>query len=122
MTDPDASNSAKALYAYLQGLTESDQVLFGHQNDVSRSVGTKDELGDVQRRSPVLSAVFLESIPLHCLEARQVEQMQNLHWKIPSITKAKANRNGAIVTLSAHMPKLHKREDQRQWGWNLRFL
>ena len=37
MTDPDASNSAKALYAYLQGLTESDQVLFGHQNDVSHS-------------------------------------------------------------------------------------
>lgn len=38
---------AKALYAYLQGLTESDQVLFGHQNDVSRSVSGK-ELGDVK--------------------------------------------------------------------------
>ena len=38
MTDPNATDSAKALYAYLQGLTESNQVLFGHQNDGSRSV------------------------------------------------------------------------------------
>lgn len=42
MTDPKAADSAKALYAYLQGLTESDQVLFGHQNDVSRSVSGKN--------------------------------------------------------------------------------
>lgn len=120
MTDPDASNSAKALYAYLQGLTESDQVLFGHQNDVSRSVGTKDELGDVHDVTGSVSGI-LESIPLHCLEARQVEQMQNLHWKIPSIT-AKGSREWSNRHIICTYAKLHKREDQRQWGWNLRFL
>lgn len=120
MTDPDASNSAKALYAYLQGLTESDQVLFGHQNDVSRSVGTKDALGDVHDVTGSVSGI-LESIPLHCLEARQVEQMQNLHWKIPSIT-AKGSREWSNRHIICTYAKLHKREDQRQWGWNLRFL
>lgn len=120
MTDPDASNSAKALYAYLQGLTESDQVLFGHQNDVSRSVGTKDALGDVHDVTGSVSGI-LESIPLHCLEARQVEQMQNPHWKNPSVT-AKGSREWSNRHIICTYAKLHKREDQRQWGWNLRFL
>lgn len=70
MTDPDASNSAKALYAYLQGLTESDQVLFGHQNDVSRSVGTKDALGDVHDVTGSVSGIFgIDSLALFGSEA-----------------------------------------------------
>ena len=69
MTDPDASNSAKALYAYLQGLTESDQVLFGHQNDVSHSVGNND-LGDVKDVTGSVSGIFgIDSLALFGSEA-----------------------------------------------------
>ena len=83
MTDPDASNSAKALYAYLQGLTESDQVLFGHQNDVSHSVGNND-LGDVKDVTGSVSGIF--GIDSLALEARLVVRMRHLHCRIPLTT------------------------------------
>ena len=103
MTDPDASNSAKALYAYLQGLTESDQVLFGHQNDVSRSVGTKDALGDVHDVTGSVSGIFgIDSLALFGSEAGGTDAKSALEKSI-SYSK-KAAENGAIVTLSAHMP------------------
>ena len=103
MTDPDASNSAKALYAYLQGLTESDQVLFGHQNDVSRSVGTKDALGDVHDVTGSVSGIFgIDSLALFGSEAGGTDAKSALENSI-NYSK-KAAENGAIVTLSAHMP------------------
>lgn len=103
MTDPKASDSAKALYAYLQGLTESDQVLFGHQNDVSRSVGTKDALGDVHDVTGSVSGIFgIDSLALFGSEAGGTDAKSALEKSI-SYSK-KAAENGAIVTLSAHMP------------------
>ena len=103
MTDPDADDSAKALYAYLQGLTESDQVLFGHQNDVSRSVGTKDELGDVHDVTGSVSGIFgIDSLALFGSEAGGTDAKSALENSI-NYSK-KAAENGAIVTLSAHMP------------------
>ena len=47
VSDANAADSAKALAAYLNTLMNSDQVLFGHQNDVSRSVNPQASLGDV---------------------------------------------------------------------------
>lgn len=103
MTDPKASDSAKALYAYLQGLTESDQVLFGHQNDVSRSVGTKDTLGDVHDVTGSVSGIFgIDSLALFGSEAGGTDAKSALEKSI-NYSK-KAADNGAIVTLSAHMP------------------
>lgn len=103
MTDPDADDSAKALYAYLQGLTESDQVLFGHQNDVSRSVGTKDALGDVHDVTGSVSGIFgIDSLALFGSEAGGTDAKSALENSI-NYSK-KAADNGAIVTLSAHMP------------------
>ena len=103
MTDPKASDSAKALYAYLQGLTESDQVLFGHQNDVSRSVGTKDALGDVHDVTGSVSGIFgIDSLALFGSEAGGTDAKSALENSI-NYSK-KAAENGAIVTLSAHMP------------------
>lgn len=103
MTDPDADDSAKALYAYLQGLTESDQVLFGHQNDVSCSVGTKDALGDVHDVTGSVSGIFgIDSLALFGSEAGGTDAKSALENSI-NYSK-KAAENGAIVTLSAHMP------------------
>ena len=102
MTDPDASNSAKALYAYLQGLTESDQVLFGHQNDVSHSVGNND-LGDVKDVTGSVSGIFgIDSLALFGSEAGGTDAASALQKSIDY--SKKAAQNGAIVTLSTHMP------------------
>ena len=102
MTDPDASNSAKALYAYLQGLTESDQVLFGHQNDVSHSVGNND-LGDVKDVTGSVSGIFgIDSLALFGSEAGGTDAASALQNSIDY--SKKAAQNGAIVTLSTHMP------------------
>lgn len=102
MTDPDASNSAKALYAYLQGLTESDQVLFGHQNDVSHSVGNND-LGDVKDVTGSVSGIFgIDSLALFGSEAGGTDAASALQKSIDY--SKKAAKNGAIVTLSTHMP------------------
>lgn len=102
MTDPDASNSAKALYAYLQGLTESDQVLFGHQNDVSHSVGNND-LGDVKDVTGSVSGIFgIDSLALFGSEAGGTDAASALQNSIDY--SKKAVQNGAIVTLSTHMP------------------
>ena len=102
MTDPKAADSAKALYAYLQGLTESDQVLFGHQNDVSRSVSGK-ELGDVKDVTGSVSGIFgIDSLALFGSEAGGTDAETALE---NSIKYSKdAAKEGAIVTLSAHMP------------------
>ena len=58
ITDVEADKSAKALYAYLQGLTKNEQVLFGHQNDVNKSVNTSADLGDVADVTGSVSGVF----------------------------------------------------------------
>ena len=114
MTDPYATASAKALYAYLQGLTESDQVLFGHQNDVSRSVSGK-ELGDVKDVTGSVSGIFgIDSLSLFGSEAGGTDAETALQKSIDY--SKKAVENGAIVTLSAHMPnftnaKITKNED-----------
>lgn len=102
MTDSQATDSAKALYAYLQGLTESDQVLFGHQNDVSRSVSGK-ELGDVKDVTGSVSGIFgIDSLALFGSEAGGTDAKTALENSIKYSKDAAAN--GAIVTLSAHMP------------------
>lgn len=114
MTDSQATDSAKALYAYLQGLTESDQVLFGHQNDVSRSVSGK-ELGDVKDVTGSVSGIFgIDSLSLFGSEAGGTDAKTALDNSI-KYSKDAAEK-GAIVTLSAHMPnftnaKITKNED-----------
>lgn len=109
MTDPDASNSAKALYAYLQGLTESDQVLFGHQNDVSRSVGTKDELGDVHDVTGSVSGIFgIDSLAL--FGSGLVVRMRHLHCRIP-LTTAKGGPKRCNRYLIHPYAEFHQRKD-----------
>lgn len=58
VSDANAADSARALAAYLNTLMNSDQVLFGHQNDVSRSVNPQASLGDVYDVTGQVSGVF----------------------------------------------------------------
>ena len=103
VTDPDLDDCAKALQAYLNGLKESDQVLFGHQNDVSRSVNEQAELGDVYDVTGSVSGVFgIDTLSLTGTEGGG-ENAADALAKAVAYSKTAAE-NGAIVSLSAHMP------------------
>ena len=103
MTDGNADDCAKALFTYLSALSENDQVLFGHQNDVSRSVNANAALGDVYDITGSVSGIFgLDSLALTGSEAGGTDAASAL---ANSIAYSKtAAQNGALVTLSTHMP------------------
>ena len=103
VTDAELADSALALQSYLNGLKNSDQVLFGHQNDVSRSVSARDELGDVHDVTGSVSGVFgIDTLSLNGSEGGGENAKDALEKAVAS-SKTAAN-NGAIVSLSAHMP------------------
>lgn len=102
LTDPLATKSAKALYAYLYNLDEQNQVLFGHQNDVSRSV-SGGELGDVYDVTGSVSGMFgIDTLSLFGTEAGGTDAADALQKSIAY--SRQAADHGAIITLSAHMP------------------
>lgn len=115
MTDPEAHDSAKALYSYLYMLKAQDKVLFGHQNDVSRSVSASAELGDVEDVTGSVSGIFgLDSLALTGSEAGGTDPESAMANSI--MYSRRAAENGAIITLSTHMPnftnsKIIKNED-----------
>ena len=103
LADENAADCAKALFTYLSALKESDQVLFGHQNDVSKQVSTKSELGDVYEVTGQVSGVFgIDSLALADTEAGGTDAATAL---ANSVAYSKtAAENGAIISLSTHMP------------------
>lgn len=115
VTDAKLDNSALALQSYLNGLKNSDQVLFGHQNDVSRSVSARDNLGDVHDVTGSVSGVFgIDTLSLTGSEGGGENAKDALEKAVAS-SKTAAD-NGAIVSLSAHMPnftndKIKKNDD-----------
>ncbi len=108
LVDANAMEATKNLYAYLKAVGESDSVIFGHQNDTHKKAGslgegfsssdTKDVTGSIA------GVVGIDTLSLTGNEASD--------WKTPEtdriaevarITKEAAGE-GAVVTLSAHMP------------------
>lgn len=103
LADENADQSAKALAAYLNGLSESGQVLFGHQNDVSKSVNPSADLGDVYDITGSVSGVFgIDTLALAGTEAGGTDTQDALEKSIAY--SKKAAKNGALITLSTHMP------------------
>ena len=107
VSDANAADSAKALAAYLNTLMNSDQVLFGHQNDVSRSVNPQASLGDVYDVTGQVSGVFgIDSLAVTGSEAGGSDAASALANSVAYSKTAAAN--GAIVSLSMHMPNFWK--------------
>lgn len=123
--DSNAGDSARALFAYLSALSASDQVIFGHQNDVSRAVNTAAELGDVEDVTGSVSGMFgLDSLALTGSEAGGTDAASALANSIAY--SKKAAENGALVTLSMHMPnftssKIIKNQDGTYNFYNCNF-
>ena len=125
VTDDEMADCAVALQSYLNKLDDSDQVLFGHQNDVSRSVSTNDELGDVHDVTGSVSGVFgIDSLSLTGSEAGGTDAKSALENSVEYSKKAASN--GSIISLSAHMPnftssKIKKTDDGKYDFFNCDF-
>lgn len=106
LSDVNASGSAKALYAYLKGLDAADQVLFGHQNDTSKHVSTRDGVySDTKDVTGSISGlVGIDSLALTGVELG-IDNVDDAVQKSIEISKAAA-AEGAIITLSTHMPNM----------------
>ena len=106
LTDKEAGTATKALYSYLKSLEAKDQVLFGHQNDTHKHVGsgqgvysdTKDITGSIS------GIVGIDSLALTGVELG-IDNVDEAIAKSVEIGKAAA-AEGAIITLSTHMPNM----------------
>lgn len=108
LVDAKAIDATKNLYAYLKAVGESDSVIFGHQNDTHKKAGslgegfsssdTKDITGSIAGvvGIDVLSLTGNEASDWKTPEADRIAE-------VAGITR-EAAKEGAIVTLSAHMP------------------
>ncbi|MCM1180463.1 MAG: leucine-rich repeat protein [Clostridium sp.] len=108
LIDKDATNETKALAAYLTGLRESDQVLFGHQNSSFRSVRTNGETSDINDITGDEAGIFgIDTLSLTGVETSVTRADGGTPTKAikksVEVTK-KAYDAGSIITLSCHMP------------------
>jgi len=107
--DPQATPRTVALLKYLTAVQTSGSILYGHQNDMHRKVGknlpsdsdTYDIVGDY----PAVVGVDGLALTGSELELTPVEKEAGLTLpqKLARIA-IKADRAGAIVTMSCHMP------------------
>lgn len=100
LVDSNATDSAKALAAYLAGLQAEDQVLFGHQNSTFRSVRDNGATSDVKDVTGSEAGLFgIDTLSLAGTECASEHPLQ------ASIAASKkAYEGGSIISLSCHMP------------------
>ena len=100
LVDSRATDSAKALAAYLAGLQAEDQVLFGHQNSTFRSVRDNGVTSDVKDVTGSEAGLFgIDTLSLAGTECASENPLQ------ASIAASKkAYDGGSIISLSCHMP------------------
>lgn len=114
LTDSNANSDAIALAAYLKAVASGDKVVFGHQNDVFRSVGGS-EFGDVYDMTGSVSGMFgIDTLAIFGSEAGGTDAESAFDNSVKYSLDAAGK--GAIITLSAHMPnftssKITKNED-----------
>lgn len=103
LSDTKAKQSAKNLYAYLQTLGANNQVLFGHENDYNKSVSKTATEGDVKEITGSLSGLYgIDTLSLTGAELGISDAKLALETSIQN--SVEAAKQGAIITLSAHMP------------------
>lgn len=100
LVDSNATDSAKALAAYLAGLQAGNQVLFGHQNSTFRSVRDNGVTSDVKDVTGSEAGLFgIDTLSLAGTECASEHPLQ------ASIAASKkAYDGGSIISLSCHMP------------------
>ncbi|MDR0644707.1 MAG: hypothetical protein LBG05_07345 [Treponema sp.] len=126
LVDPNAIDSVKRLYAYLDAVGKTDYVLFGHQNDLHHKRGVFYEgstTSDVKDITGSLAAVM------------GIDSLSFTGAEYPGVTKTygpdpvqgsaavclDAASQGAIITLSMHIPNMDVvyRKSGRKAPWKL---
>ena len=103
LVDGDATNSTKALAAYLAGLQKSGQVLFGHQNSTFRSVRDNGETSDIKDITGSEAGLFgIDTLALAGMETGKKTRQEALDASVAATKKA--YNGGSLVSLSCHMP------------------
>lgn len=109
LVDDKAAASTAALLAYLQGISDSNKVLYGHQNELHKKVavklpGSSDTEDMVSDQAAVmgLDALALTGNELELTEAEKARGL-TLSEKLANIY-IPAAKQGAILTMSCHMP------------------
>lgn len=109
LVDAEATPATAGLFAYLQGIANSNKILYGHQNELHKKVGTKlpgdsdteDMVGD-HAAVMGLDALALTGNELELSEAEKARGL-TLSEKLAGIY-IPAAKQGAILTMSCHMP------------------
>lgn len=111
--DAQATPKTVALLKYLHGIAGSGNILYGHQNDMHRKVGKKlptdSDTFDLTGDYPAVVGVDGLALTGNELELTPEERASGMTLA-KKLAKAaiKADRQGAIVTMSCHMPNFAK--------------
>lgn len=100
LVDSKATDSTKALAAYLTGLRADDKVLFGHQNSTFRSVRDNGKTSDIKDITGSEAGLF--GIDTLALAGTECASENPLAASIAA--SKKAYEGGSIISLSCHMP------------------
>jgi mannan endo-1,4-beta-mannosidase len=108
LVDGKARDFTVKLAAYLKAIGKTDCVLFGHQNDITHKAGSKSlSSSDTKDMTGSIAAVVgLDTLSL------TGDELASAAWNMPLEERVEAVRQvaveaagqGAIITLSAHMP------------------
>lgn len=116
LVDPKADASVKALYQYLKAVGESDTALYGHMEDTVLKAGaselsesdTKDLTGSLAAINGLdcggLFSGFASKYNARHPEAEQIPETTEGNIKAAALLSNEAIADGAIMTLSCHMP------------------
>lgn len=106
LADSQAKDSVKALYSYLAALDKADQVLFGHQNDTHKHVTSREGVySDTKDITGSISGlVGIDSLSLTGVESGFTDTEKAIEYCVKTGKEAAAE--GAILTLSVHMPNM----------------
>ena len=100
LVDSEATDSTKALAAYLTGLRADDKVLFGHQNSTFRSVRDNGNTSDIKDITGSEAGLFgIDTLSLAGTECASENPL-----KASIEASKKAYEGGSIISLSCHMP------------------
>ena len=124
LVDDSATLSTRKLYTYLDTLGKTECVLFGHQNDTWYKAGnkklsnsdTKDITGSIAAVVGIDAlAIMGNEAPLN-EKGEKIKDNEELVKACAKLTK-EAIKEGAIITLSAHMPNYrimaHRKENHK---------
>lgn len=117
LVDKDASGNVKVIYSYLEAVGKSESVIFGHQNDTWHKAGSKNLSNSDSKDvfGSISGVVGIDTLSLTGDEYSARRYNKEIgDTKFPETAEgnvlaaaALTNKNikeGAIITLSAHMP------------------